>query len=158
MGPGNLKRALTSPSISSERSQTSPDGKQGFRAAEAYIRPSPIVTNGNLSHYGFDLRNCTFTLSLEAKASTPEDAPTEIYLPEFHFPSAHTVVTVSGGKWTIDFEEVGSVSVQRLRWWHGEGEQEIKIQGLKRKPGEILSTAEDEGYLEQCQRNTCTVM
>ncbi|KAL2000924.1 hypothetical protein VTN02DRAFT_2461 [Thermoascus thermophilus] len=158
VGPGNLKRALTSPSISSERSQTSPDGKQGFRAAEAYIRPSPIVTNGNLLHHGFDLRNCIFTLALEAKASTPEDAPTEIYLPEFHFPSARTVVTVSGGKWTIDFEAVGSVSVQRLRWWHGEGEQEIKIQGVKRKPGEILSTAEDEGYLEQCQRNTCAVM
>lgn len=144
--------------MSSDRSQTSPEEKQGFRAAEAYIRPSPIFTHGTLSTHGFDLRNCTFTLSLVTESPTAEDAPTEIYLPEFHFPAANTIVTVSGGKWSIDSQEIESVVIQRLRWWHGEGEQDIKIQGVKRKAGEALSNADEEGYLEQCQKNTCTVM
>lgn len=99
-------------------------------------------------------------MSLVAKASTPEDAPTEIYLPEFHFPETSTVVTVSGGKWAIDSEEINSAKLQRLRWWHGEGNQDIKIQGLKRKPGEFANPAgaEDVSYLEQCQRGGCSVM
>ncbi|KAJ9272519.1 CAZyme family GH5 [Paecilomyces variotii] len=156
--PKNLRRALTSQSMTSNRSQTSPEDKPGFRAAEAYIRPSPIFTHGTLSAHGFDLRNCTFTLSLVAESATAEHAPTEIYLPEFHFPATDTTVTVSGGKWSIDSQEIETVVVQRLRWWHGEGEQDIKIQGVKRKAGEAISNADEEGYLEQCQKSTCTVM
>lgn len=144
--------------MSSQRSQTSSEDKPGFRAAEAYIRPSPIVTHGTLSTYVFDLQNCTFTLSLVAESATAEDAPTEIYLPEFHFPATNSTVSVSGGKWTIDTEEVESVTLQRLRWWHGEGEQDIKVQGVKRKAGEILGNADEEGYLDQCQQSTCAVM
>lgn len=159
--PGNLKTALTTPTIVSEPSQdpTKPGVKLGFRAAEAYIRPSPIVTHDDIQEYGFDLRNCTFTLSLTAKSATSEDAPTEIYLPEFHFPSSHTVVAVSGGKWTIEGGEmVEPGSIQRLRWWHSEGEQDIKVSGVKRKVGEIVEGSEDDGYLEQCQQSTCVLM
>ncbi|KAL1983127.1 hypothetical protein VTN96DRAFT_457 [Rasamsonia emersonii] len=158
--PNNIKTAVESPHMSSGSSKSSPElvSKPGFRAAEAYIRPSPIYTNGDLLGYGFDLRNCTFTLSLSANGPTAEHAPTEIFLPEFHFPSSQTVVTVSGGKWTIESDEEASSTVQRLRWWHGEGEQEIKIRGVKRKAGEILNSDEDETYLEQCQKNTCNVM
>lgn len=158
--PHNIKNAVESPHMSSGSSNSSPElaSKPGFRAAEAYIRPSPIYTNGDLLRYGFDLRNCTFTLSLSANGPTAEHAPTEIFLPEFHFPSSQTVVNVSGGKWTIESDEEVSSTVQRLRWWHGEGEQDIKIRGVKRKAGEILNSDEDETYLEQCQKNTCNVM
>ncbi|OJJ48635.1 hypothetical protein ASPZODRAFT_1646406 [Penicilliopsis zonata CBS 506.65] len=159
VGPQNLKRALTSPSISSACSQMTDLENQGYRAAEAYIRPSPVYTNGKVTQFLFELRNCTFTMALVAKAATAEHAPTEIYLPEFHFPSADTVIAVSGGKWTIDYEVIQSARLQRLRWWHAEGEQDIKIQGVKRKPGEYThGSAEEVTYLEQCQRAACTVM
>ncbi|BDD62413.1 hypothetical protein MPDQ_001011 [Monascus purpureus] len=160
VGPQNLKHALASPSISSDCSQMSDKDKLGYRAAEAYIRPSPVYTNGKRLSHGFDLRNCTFTLSLVAREPTSEDAPTEIYLPDFHFPDSSTVVAVSDGKWTLDREEVNSVKLLRLKWWHGKGNQDIKIQGLKRKPGEFANPrgSEDVSYLEQCQRGGCSVM
>ncbi|PLB52739.1 putative glycosyl hydrolase [Aspergillus steynii IBT 23096] len=159
VGPGNLKDAIRSPSISTEHSQLIKDNV-GFRAAEAYIRPSPIVTNGIVTKYGFDLCSCTFTMSLTANGNSAEDrTPTEIYLPNFHFPEQHPVVSVSSGEWTIDYEEISSLKIQRLRWWHPAGEQDIKVQGIKRKPGELGSvSSEDVTYLEQCQSGGCSVM
>jgi len=159
VGPRNLKGALTTPSISTDHYQQSVRQKQGYRAAEAYLRPSPTYVSGKLDSHVFDLKNCTFTLSLTSKGPTPATAPTEIYLPDFHFPEANLVVTVSGGKWDIDYQDIQGVKLQRLRWWHGEGEQDIKIEGLKRKPGEIANPAgEDVSYLEQCQKGECVMM
>ncbi|KAJ5692509.1 glycosyl hydrolase [Penicillium macrosclerotiorum] len=156
VGPGNLKGALTSPSISSISSQPSP---KGYRAAEAFVRPSPIYVSGTLDSHGFDLQNCTFSMSLTAKASTPSESPTEIYIPEFHFPGNETIITVSGGKWDIDFQQIGPISMQRLRWWHAEGEQDIRIEGVKRKTGEYANpSGEDVTYLEQCQKGDCQIM
>ncbi|PYI19682.1 glycosyl hydrolase [Aspergillus violaceofuscus CBS 115571] len=159
IGPDNLKSALSAPSITSEFSQSNED-KLGFRAAEAFIRPSPIFTSGLVSKYSFDLRNCTFTLSLIGnERSLNEETATEIYLPEFHFPGGHAVVSVSSGEWTIDSDEVNSVKVQRLRWWHPAGAHDIKIQGVKRKPGESATSSSDElSYLEQCQSSGCSMM
>lgn len=98
-------------------------------------------------------------MSLTAEAASPQDTPTEIYLPEFHFPEDQSVVSVSSGEYKIEFEEVNSVKVQRLRWWHSEGEQDIKVKGVKRKLGELYNgTAEDVGYIEQCQQGGCVVM
>ncbi|EER44564.1 glycosyl hydrolase [Histoplasma capsulatum H143] len=155
----NLKNAIPQPSIS-QVSQPSPEltDKPGFRAAEAFIRPSPFATHGSIKEYGFDLRNCLFTLSLSADTATTEAAPSIIYLPEWHYPKMNTEVAVSGGKWAIDVQEVGSGTMQMLKWWHAEGDQNIKIQGLKRKAATVPDTSEDEGYLEQCQRNSCSVM
>lgn len=160
VAPGNLKTALITPAIASMPSDDSakPGAKLGFRSAEAYIRPSPIVTHGNLQEYGFDLQNCTFTLSLTAQSPTPDDAPTEIYLPDFHFPRSHTVVAVSGGKWTIEGGETDGSPIQSLRWWHSEGEQDIKITGLKRNVDELVDGSEKDGYLEQCQQSSCVLM
>lgn len=152
--PHNLKHALKSPSITSDPSQPQ---KQGYRAAEAYIRPSPIYVNGRLVHHVFDLKNCTFTMSLTAKVAAAPDAPTEIYLPEFHFPEASTVVAVSGGKWEIDCQEIQSFKIQCLRWWHADGEQDIKVEGVKHKPGEFANL-EEITYLEHCQRGPCVMM
>ena len=160
VSPDNVKQTLSSPSISSARSGTPAElgTNPGFRAAEAYIRPSPIHTVGKVTSYGFDLRNCVFTFSLEANRPTTEDVPTEIFLPEFHFPGSDCKVEVSGGKWTISTDDVDGGMLQRLRWWHGEGKQEMKVQGVKRRQGISLGKEEEEGYLDQCQQRKCSVM
>ncbi|KAJ5475487.1 glycosyl hydrolase [Penicillium diatomitis] len=155
VGPRNLKRALTNPSIASVSSQV----PKRYRAAEAYIRPSPIYVSGSLTSHVFDLRNCMFTMTLTTDVATKSDAPTEIYLPEFHFPASKIVVAVSGGKWQIDYQEIQSIRVPRLQWWHAEGEQSIKIEGIKRKPGELNTSSSDEGsYLERCEKGDCRLM
>jgi hypothetical protein len=130
----------------------------GLRAAEAFIRPAPFAAHGDISSYVFDLKNCTFRIALTAPSSTAEDAPTTVFLPEFHFPSGQTSVEVSGGKWTIVSEETDGALQQTLRWWHAEGEQHITVKGVVRKPGSALDTEEDEGYLAQCQKQSCAVM
>jgi hypothetical protein len=139
------------------RSSTGADVR-GLRAAEAFIRPTQLHTHGNVIASGFDLRNCTFKLSLLSPSSTKEDAPTIIYLPEFHFPASQTSVEVSGGKWTVTTETTKGAQQQLLRWWHAEAEQSIKITGVVRKQGGALDTEEDEGYLQQCQKQACVVM
>ncbi len=128
----------------------------GLRAAEAFIRPTPVAVHGDISSYGFDLKTCTFKLALNAPSSTPEDAPTVIYLPQFHFPSA--AVEVSGGTWQISSDEDDGALKQTLRWCHAEGDQTITVKGLIRKQGGALATDEDEGYLQQCQKQNCAVM
>lgn len=151
--PTNLRKSLTADHMSS---QSENGDVRGLRAAEAFIRPTPVTTHGDLTSYGFDLRTATFKVSLSATSSTPDDFPTVIYLPAFHFPAPHTVET-SGGKWTINSEENNGAVQQILRWWHQEGDQTITVKGVVRKQGSALSTEEDEGYLKQCQRN-CVVM
>jgi hypothetical protein len=129
--------------------------KAGYRAAEAFVRPHPIAVHGDITSHGFDLRSCTFSLSLSAASPTEKDAPTHVFLPDWHFPSSETSVEVSGGKWSIEIKD----DQQTLSWWHMEGNQTITVKGLVRKQGAAVgSTGEDEGYLEQCQRTACTVM
>lgn len=158
--PNTLQYALRAPSISSQRSAGSDlTSHPGYRAAEAYIRPSPVVTHGALTQYGFDLRNCTFTLSLVADSATPDEFPTVISLPEIHFPNIQTEVAVSGGKWEIETQDFKSGMIQHLKWWHAQGDQDIKITGAERKlQGAIDAAAEDEGYLQQCQQGPCIAM
>jgi hypothetical protein len=155
ISPSNLQKTITPERMSSKKD----DGDvRGLRAAEAFIRPTPIAVHGDISSYGFDLKNCTFKLALSAPSSTAEEFPTICYLPEFHFPSGQTSVEVSGGKWTITSEETNGALQQTLRWWHAEGDQVITVKGVVRKPGSALGTEEDEGYLQQCQKQTCVVM
>ncbi|KAI1959373.1 endo-1,4-beta-glucanase [Ophidiomyces ophidiicola] len=157
--PDNLKRAIFTPSISTRAiPNLESSDRLGYRAAEAYIRPSPVAIHGDLTQYGFDLRTCLFTMDVTSMTATPRHSPTIIYLPEFHYPSMHINVTLSSGQWDIDKEETGSGFVQYLRWWHAEGEQKIEIQGAKRKPGENLEFLEDEEYLKQCRRAACVLM
>jgi hypothetical protein len=133
----------------------------GLRAAEAFIRPAPVAVHGSITSYVFLLQTCTYKLNLTAPSSTSEHVPTIVFLPEFHFPSGQTQVEVSGGKWTITADEDeanGGTRMQMLRWWHAEGEQTISVKGVVRKPGALVGTEEDEGYLAQCQRQNCGVM
>jgi hypothetical protein len=155
VNPSNLKKTLSDEHMSSGKK----DGDvRGLRAAEAFIRPAPVAVHGDISSYGFDLKYCTFKLALSAPSSTAEDAPTTVYLPEFHFPTGQTTVEVSGGKWTISSEENNGALQQMLRWWHAEGDQRISVKGMVRKPGTAMGTEEDEGYLAQCQKQSCAVM
>ena len=99
-------------------------------------------------------------MSLMAKLPTPQDGPVEIYLPDFHFPDSSTSVAVTDGKWSIGHEDINSVKIKVLKWWHGRGGQEIRVQGLKRKPEEYTNPhcSEDMTYLEQCLKGGCNIM
>jgi hypothetical protein len=159
-----LSRETMQSSTSSLRKQVTTSGNDkdkpitvaGYRAAEAFTRAAPHAVHGSITNYGFDLRNCKFELKLSAPTPTKEPAPTEVFLPEWHFPKGSTSVEVSGGKWEIS---VGEDECQRLKWWHADGEQTITINGVARKAGVPQGNREEEvGYLEQCQKQSCCVM
>ena len=160
MVPDNLSKKLATPSISSQKSNTPSEigSTPGFRAAEAFVRPCPIATVGNVISYGFDLRNAVFTLSLECRIAATEEVPTEIFLPEFHFPRDDTAVEVTSGKWTISVDDMDGGLIQRLRWVHGNGKQNVTVRGVQRRQGMALGKEEEEGYMEQCRQQGCAIM
>jgi hypothetical protein len=160
ISPGNLKDHLKTPSIASTPSNQPPEltNAPGFRAAEAYVRPSPIATVGKILEYGFDLRNCVFNFKLEALEAASDDRPTEIFLPEFHFPKDRCEIEVTGGKWSIATDDEDGGMVQKLRWWHKEGQHSLKVTGVMRRQNMALGKEEEEGYMDQCQQSKCTVM
>ena len=110
--------------------------RRGYRAAEAYLRPSPIRVKGQLDSYGFDLKKCTFTMAMTAQATEPH-SPSEIYLPYFHFAEGKIAVTVSDGKWYIVEQEVNGLRIQCLLWWHDQGKVEIKVKGKHLSPRKL---------------------
>lgn len=164
--PSNLQRTLTNPSISSTPSLKDPEltNAPGYRAAEAFIRPTPTLVAGNVLSSGFDMRKAVYELKVSAPKVAAEDAPTIVFLPEYHFPKDNFDVTVSGGKWEISFDDEDGTLLQRLRWWHPDGEQHLTITGVVRKHNALEGSAEEAGYLEQCQQGygfnfgNCTVM
>lgn len=127
-----LLEALISLCTWHDSSQATLQPQRYPRALEACLRPTPIYTNGRLESYAFDLKECTFAMRLVANQATAH-TPSEIYLPEFHFPMGDTSVTVTGGEWEICLQEFHTVKLQYLRWWHGEGTVEIKVRKIKPK-------------------------
>lgn len=164
--PANLKRTITNPSISSTPSTRDPEltNTPGYRAAEAFIRPTPTVVAGDMLASGFDLRKCTYNLKVSAPKPAEDGAPTVVYLPEFHFPKDECEVAVSAGKWEISYDEDEGTLLQRLKWWHPAGEHTLTVSGVIREHNATEGSAEDAGYLEQCQKGygfnfgDCTVM
>jgi len=162
--PANIKRTLTNPSISSEMTSRQPEltANPGYRAAEAYVRPAPITTAGLIKNYTFDLKKCQFSMTITAKREAGTEAPTVVFLPEFHFPKDACVVEVSSGKWEISSDEDETALLQRLRWWHGEGEQTLIVTGVARKVnGDGVVATEEAGYYEQCNQGgwgNCVLM
>lgn len=138
----------TSSDMSTDAARKPSISASGNRAAEAFIRPAPIHTAGTILKYGFDLSRATFELKLEAAESTKENAPTEIFVPPLHFPKDQMSVTVSGGKW--EYNEL----TRTLKWWHNEGEQSIKIVGVKMLSTEVK---DDNLGLQMCDK-VCSVM
>jgi len=130
----------------------------GMRAAEAYVRPTPIFTHGKMLSHGFDLVNCVFTLSLRAQASTPGDVPTELFLPEYHFPPGKTQIEVTGGQWRISVDETEGGLQQKLKWWHAAGEQTLTARGVKRRQGTEVGSRDEDSYLDVCKQKGCVVM
>lgn len=102
-------------------------------------------------NYGFDLKTCQFTLNIDATPGRPADAVTIVSLPEYHFPKEQCTVAVSSGKWEISTDDEDHAWTQKIRWWHGDGPQSIKVTGLIRPHNAPAGTAEEMGYLEQCQ-------
>ncbi|KAF2813801.1 glycoside hydrolase [Mytilinidion resinicola] len=156
VSPANLKQTLSAEDMTLQgaRQQSSDADSQSFRAAEAYVRPTPVTAHGDISQYGFDLRNRTFSMSLFAPSSTREEAPTVVFLPDFHFPPNDTSVEVSGGKWTISTEDENGALHQILRWWHAEGDQTIKIKGSRQQG---TAAGAEEGYYLNTLKG-CSVM
>lgn len=134
------------------------------------MRPAPVAVVGDIKHYEFDLKTCTFTVSIRsarpplfanAKAKTniaasegegQQQQPSVFFLPEFHFPRDGCVVETSGGKWEITADEG---EVQRLRWWNGGAngsgaEQTLKVVGaVRRMNGEGgEGEGEEAGYYD----------
>ena len=126
--------------------------KPGFRAAEAFLRPYPVYTYGDLIEFGFDLKQCVFSLKLKSGCSSPQDAPTEIFLPDYHFPSDIMEVDISGGKWNLKTHTSQSGPYYILEWWHAEGEQDIKIKGFSRQESLAASS------FDICRQGGCIIM
>lgn len=161
--PDNLKRTLTNASISTSSATADVpanpamrttdyelNSHPGYRGAEAYVRPAPVAVMGDILHYIFDLKTCTFSLSLRTAKETTAEKPSEFFLPEFHFPRDGCVVETSGGKWEITTDEG---EVQRLRWWHGKGEQNLKVIGTvksmnRSRQGSGNVEGDEPGYYE----------
>lgn len=180
MTPTNIKRTLTNdaPSTTSSSNTANNNGDTsrmmhtsdpqlksdtpGHRAAEAYVRPAPVAVAGDILHYTFDLKTCTFTLKLRTAKDASPDAPTELFLPEYHFPRDASVVEVSGGKWELSEGDDGD-GIQRLRWWHGKDEQSIKVTGQVRRYNAAAGGKDggEVGYYDQLNNslaNGCVVM
>lgn len=180
--PTNLRRVLTTPSISSANPQgpVSPElsNAPGYRAAEAFVRPSPAAVVGSIASYVFDLRRCEFKLDIRASnlpsssSSSDDDEggdsggspPTVVFLPDYHFPKDACTIEVSSGKWEISTDDSEGALVQRLRWWHAEGEQSLKVTGVLRTHNVAEyghgGGEEDPGYYQAVQNifGQCTMM
>lgn len=159
--PSNLRRTMTNPSISSAP-QPSPalSSAPGYRAAEAFVRPAPVAVAGTVLNYHFDLKKCELNLSLQAPEEARQEAPTVLFLPEYHFPKDGCVVEVSSGKWVISSDDEEGALVQRLRWWHGAGEQRARLVGVVRRYNAAEGAEEETGYYEAIGKGlgNCGVM
>jgi hypothetical protein len=116
----------------------------GSRALEAFVRPSPIVVAGTPRSYGFNMKSCTFSMTMVPfEADPPEDAPTEIFIPDYFFQDCEPEITVSSGR--CEMNRRGQV----LRWWHsGDGVQNIKVWSAYTQEGVVGTVEGDEGWYD----------
>ena len=116
-----------------------PSLNEGSRAFEAFVRPSPVVIAGIPKAYGFDMRSCSFSLTMVPFEDSPaEDSPTEIFLPEYFFQDCEPEISVSSGRWIM--HRPGQV----LQWWHsGAEEQKLTISSAYKKEG-VVGTVDDD--------------
>lgn len=127
------------------------------RAARAFIRPAPLSAHGSIVSYGFDLQHRRFSLDVLASRSAPAHAPTEVFLPELHFPDDAFDVTVSAGRFEIAREPITSRGQrQMLRWWNDDGQQRCVVE--VRKAAGVGEEEEDEGWWNRCREGLCRSM
>ena len=120
-----------------------PSLNEGSRAFEAFVRPSPVVVAGIPKAYGFDMKTCSFSLTmLPFEVAPAENSPTEIFLPEYFFQDCEPEISVSSGRWIM--YRPGQI----LRWWHsGKEEQKLTVSSAYRKQGVVGIVNDDvEGW------------
>lgn len=99
----------------------------GGRALESLLRPFPVKTCGEPIYLTFDPYKKYFEYTFKNAENPRNNAPTEIYLPRFHFNEAEDFnVYHSSGKWRWDKDS------QLLLYWHDvddseEGDDEESI-------------------------------
>jgi hypothetical protein len=107
-------------SIFSRDQQLDPsDINSGGRALSAVVRPYPICTAGEPLTLRFDRRRRTFSYTF--KHDPLVSAPTEIYLPELHYPQAPRIWISDG---TSDYDQRASL----LRYHHDPGHEQHTIE------------------------------
>ena len=82
----------------------------------------------------------------------PEDAPTELFVPEYFFQDCEPEIVVSSGRWTMHRP------AQVLRWWHESGGgQTLKISSAYKREGLVGTSDRDiEGWYYW--NNSCNIM
>ena len=148
------KRAMTATvsSVSSHTHISSSGQISNVRAAAAFIRPAPVATHGSIMSYGFDLKSCTFTIDVLASRAAPADAPSEIFLPELHFPVDAFDVEVTAGRTEVTLEEMKELGRRQiLKWWNEDGQQRLQVKGTNKR-------TEESTMLDRCGESKCMVM
>lgn len=143
----SVRKSLNHSDMTRDRELTSVGSSTGNRAAEAFIRPVPARLSGRLVSYGFNISESQFSLSIHA-TTTSDTSPTEIFVPLFHFPRDRMNVDISNGRWVYDDE------TQLLKWWHDEGAQSIKINGVRR----FTQGFENDTYFDMFKNAGCELM
>jgi hypothetical protein len=85
-----------------EDSDSTQDAYSGGRALQAVIRPYPRATAGIPLHLSFDSNKRIF--QFEFRHDPAIQAPTEIFVPEFHYPGGYNI-SVTDGECEMDPEE-----------------------------------------------------
>lgn len=130
----------------------------GLRAAPAYVRPYPIATHGTITSYGFDLKSCVFNLASKAETDARKDAPTEVFLPSYHFPPESIDVDITSGRWELDRDTRAGIPIPVLKWWPAAGEQKLRVKGSTKRKGLSMADDEDAGFLARCRESICSAM
>lgn len=82
-------------SIFSRDQQANPDDiNSGGRALDAFVRPYAAFTGGELQQMSFDLETKMFRMTFAADSKI--DAPTLIYVPNYHYPKEISVEVTNG--------------------------------------------------------------
>ncbi len=111
----------------------------GGRALRAAVRPHPLATAGEPQYVAYDAQQRTFDFIFR---HDPEvTAPTEIYVPNLHYPEGY-VVEVSDGRYTVDQQ------AQRLFYEPGisGGEHRLQIRPFCSGAEGLLSAEERRAY------------
>jgi hypothetical protein len=110
-------------SVFSRDQQTDPnDIHSGGRALQAVLRPYARAVAGEPLLMAFDCNRRTFEFEFRHDSAVP--APTEIYVPNYHYPDG-CLVEVSDGTYELD------CASQTLAYWHG---TERAVHHIKVKP------------------------
>ena len=159
--PEKLKNTLSTPSISIAEVQHSCrdwkharlPSRRGLRSPQPYrhCRQCDI----------FRLRSAKrhiHILARNARIPLPRKCRQRYFCRSFISHATRLLLKSASGKWTISVDDMDGGLIQRLRWYHGAGKQNMTVKGVQRRQGMALGKEEEEGYLEQCRQSKCNTM